>query len=303
MTIFTPVNKIVLAHLCLFLSMLIYAAGFTIIKEVTPLHILPAGFVALRVLGATPLLWLTGIFIREKVDRKDLPKIALLSMCGVVINQTLFIRGMSLTSPINGAIIMITTPLLVLILGNIILKEKITWQRFSGIIIGLGGAALLILSGTVSIIKSDSPIGDLYIFINALSWGTFLVLVKPLMQKYHTVTILKWAFLFSVFILVPMGFRDVQVIHWNSFDGKIIFNILFVIVGITFVAYLMNVYALKALSPTVVSAYIYLQPVMAAAIALYLGKDELTWQKIISAILIFAGVILASQNKKVVSSQ
>src|SRR4030067_324431 len=98
MTIFTPVNKIVLAHVCLFLSMLIYAAGFTIIKEVTPLHILPAGFVALRVLGATPLLWLTGIFIPERVDRKDLGKLILLSFCGVTINQSLFIKGMSLTS-------------------------------------------------------------------------------------------------------------------------------------------------------------------------------------------------------------
>lgn len=295
-------NKTLLAHFYLFLSMAIYAAGFTIIKEVTPLHILPAGFVALRVLGATPLLWLTGLFIHEKVDRKDLKKIALLSLCGVTINQSLFIRGMSLTSPINGAIIMITTPLLVLILGNIILKEKITWQRFTGILIGLCGAALLILSSSISNSKSDSPLGDLYIFINALSWGSFLVLVKPLMRKYHTVTILKWTFLFSIFILVPLGFMDVRIIDWHSFDAKIIFNILFVIVGVTFIAYLMNVYALKALSPTVVSAYIYLQPVLAAAIALYLGKDELTWQKIVSAVLIFTGVILASQNKKGVSS-
>ena len=278
--------------------MVIYAAGFTIIKEVTPLHIAPAGFVALRVIGATPLLWLTGIFIREKAERKDIGKLMLLSLCGVTINQSFFIRGMSLTSPISGAIIMITSPLLVLILGSIILKEKITWQRAAGILIGLGGAALLILSNTVSNSKTDSPLGDLLIFINALSWGTFLVLVKPLMKKYHTVTILKWVFLFGVIILVPLGFNDVRAVEWNTFDGRIIFDILFVIVGVTFIAYLMNIFALKALSPTVVSAYIYTQPIMAAAIALMLGKDELTWQKIISAILIFAGVMLASQNKK-----
>jgi drug/metabolite transporter (DMT)-like permease len=278
--------------------MVIYAAGFTIIKEVTPLHIAPAGFVALRVLGATPLLWITGFFIRQKVERSDLFKLALLSLCGVSINQSLFIRGMSLTSPISGAIIMITSPLLVLVLGNIILKEKITLLRFAGILIGLGGAALLILSNTVSNTKSDSPKGDLFIFINALSWGTFLVLVKPLMAKYHTVTILKWVFLFGIFILVPLGFTDVQAINWNSFNGRIIFDILFVVVGVTFIAYLMNVYALKALSPSVVSAYIYTQPIMAAAIALFLGKDELSWQKIVSAVLIFTGVFLASQNKK-----
>jgi drug/metabolite transporter (DMT)-like permease len=278
--------------------MVIYAAGFTIIKEVTPLHVAPAGFVALRVLGATPLLWLTGLFIREKIDREDIWKLALLSLLGVSINQSLFIRGMSLTSPISGAIIMITSPLLVLILGSIILKEKITWQRLSGILIGLGGAALLIVSNTVSNTKSDSPLGDLFIFINALSWGAFLVLVKPLMQKYHTVTVLKWVFLFGIIILVPLGFSDVQAIQWSTFSGRVIFDILFVIIGVTFIAYLMNVFALKALSPAVVSAYIYTQPVMAAAIALMLGKDELNWQKVVSAILIFAGVMLASQNKK-----
>jgi drug/metabolite transporter (DMT)-like permease len=279
--------------------MFIYAMGFTIIKEVTPLHISPAGFVALRVLGATPLLWITGLFIREKVERKDIFKLALLSLCGVTINQSLFVRGMSLTSPISGAIIMITSPLLVLLLGNIILKERITWQRLTGILIGLGGAALLILSKTISNVKSDSPLGDFYVFINALSWGTFLVLAKPLMKKYNTVTNLKWVFLFSTIILVPIGFSDLIAINWSSFDNKIIFDILFVIIGVTFIAYLLNVFGLKVLSPTVVSAYIYLQPIMAAAIALYLGKDELTWEKIVSAILIFTGVILASQNKKI----
>ena len=119
------------------------------------------------------------------------------------------------------------------------------------------------------------------------------------MKKYNTVTNLKWVFLFSTIILVPIGFSDLIAINWSSFDNKIIFDILFVIIGVTFIAYLLNVFGLKVLSPTVVSAYIYLQPIMAAAIALYLGKDELTWEKIVSAILIFTGVILASQNKKI----
>jgi drug/metabolite transporter (DMT)-like permease len=290
--------------------MVIYAAGFTIIKEVTPLHIGPGGFVALRVMGATPLLWITGLFLREKVDRKDIAKLGLLSLCGVVINQSLFIRGMSLTSPISGAIIMITSPLLVLILGNIVLKEKITWQKLVGVVIG--GIGIILLSTTMENGNSGSGLGNLFIFLNALSWGIFLVLVKPLMKKYHTVTVLKWAFFFSLFILVPIGIPDLKSADFASFSNSIIpgsifgtvwFNILFVVVGVTFIAYLMNVYALKALSPSIVSAYIYTQPVMAAAIALILGKDHLHWQKIVSAILIFAGVFLASQTKKVVSKQ
>jgi len=278
--------------------MAIYAAGFTIIKEVTPEFVSSEGFVALRVIGATPLLWLSGLFIKERVQRKDIGKLALLSLFGVSINQSLFVKGMSLTSPISGAIIMITSPLLVLILGNIILKEKITWHRVSGVLVGLGGAALLILSNTLQTSKSDDPLGDLFIFINALSWGLFLVLVKPMMQQYHTITVLKWVFLFGSFILIPLGFSGIQAIDWPSLTGHTWFNIMFVVIGVTFIAYLLNIFALKTLSPSVVSAYIYLQPLMAAGIALYLGKDELTWQKVLSAVLIFAGVIMAGKKTR-----
>ncbi|MFM2018468.1 MAG: hypothetical protein RL007_2124 [Bacteroidota bacterium] len=292
------VNNNTLAHLSLICSMIIYAAGFSIIKEVTPEHVSPAGFVALRVIGATPLLWLAGLFIKEKVAKKDLRRLALLSLFGVSINQSLFVRGMALTSPISGAIIMITSPLLVLIIGNLILKEKITWQRITGILIGLGGAALLILSGTISSEKQDNALGDIFIFINAVSWGTFLVLVKPLMQKYHTITVLKWVFLFGMIILIPLGWTGMMDVAWPELTGRTWFGIIFVVVAVTYIAYLMNIYGLKILSPTVVSAYIYLQPLLAAGIAVSLGKDEITWQKSISAILILGGVMLASQNRK-----
>ena len=284
--------------------MVIYAAGFSLIKVVTPDYISPAGFVALRVLGATPLLWLSGMFIKERVEKKDIWKFALLSLAGVSINQSLFIKGLSLTSPISGAIIMITSPLLVLVMGNLVLKERFTWQRVSGILIGLGGAALLILSGDNKSEKADNLLGDVYIFLNALSWGAFLVLVKPLMQKYHTITVLKWVFLFGCVILIPLGFNGMTDAKWETMDGYTVFSVLFVVVGVTYVAYLLNVYGLKALSPAVVSAYIYLQPLMAAGIALYLGKDSLyvdghfDWMKVVSALLIFGGVILASREKK-----
>jgi drug/metabolite transporter (DMT)-like permease len=276
--------------------MIIYAAGFTIIKQVTPEFVSPAGFVALRVLGATPLLWLSGLFIKEKVAKEDLKRIAILSLFGVSINQSLFIKGMALTSPISGAIIMITSPLLVLFIGNIVLKEKFTITRISGIVLGLLGAGLMILTSSLSNGKEDNALGDLFIFINALSWGTFLVFVKPLMAKYNTITVLKWVFLFGLPILVPLGWNGMMEADYASFTGKTWFDVFFVVVIVTFVAYLLNVYSLKVLSPTVVSAYIYLQPLFAAIIAIYLGKDHLGWQKIVFGLCIFAGVFLASRN-------
>ncbi len=284
--------------------MVIYAAGFSLIKVVTPDYISPAGFVALRVLGATPLLWLSGMFIKEQVEKKDIWKFALLSLAGVSINQSLFVKGLSLTSPISGAIIMITSPLLVMVMGNLVLKERFTWQRVSGILIGLGGAALLILSGENKSGKADNLLGDVYIFLNALSWGTFLVLVKPMMKKYHTITVLKWVFLFGCAVLIPLGYTGMADAKWELMNSFTVFSILFVVVGVTFVAYLLNIFGLKALSPAVVSAYIYLQPLMAAGIALYLGQDSLyvdgqfDWMKVVSAVLIFGGVMMASWEKR-----
>jgi drug/metabolite transporter (DMT)-like permease len=292
------VNRTLLAHLTLLTSMIIYAAGFTIIKQVTPEYVSPAGFVALRVLGATPLLWLSGLFVKEKVAKEDLRKIAVLSLFGVSINQSLFIKGMALTSPISGAIIMITSPLLVLFIGNIVLKEKFTITRISGIVLGLLGAGLMILTSSLSSDKEDNALGDLFIFINALSWGTFLVFVKPLMAKYNTITVLKWVFLFGLPILVPLGWNGMVEADYASFSGQTWFDIFFVVVMVTFVAYLLNVYSLKVLSPTVVSAYIYLQPLFAAIIAIYLGKDEFSWHKLGFALCIFLGVFLASRNSQ-----
>jgi drug/metabolite transporter (DMT)-like permease len=292
-------SKTLLAHLALIAAMCIYALSFSLVKEVSPSHIAPLGFVLMRIAGAAPLFWLSRFIIRERVENRDLPKLFLLSVFGVALNQSLFMTGLSRTAPISAAIIMITSPLLVLVISNIILRERITFKRLGGILLGLGGAAVLILTGSSSGSREDDALGDVFIFINALSWGTYLVLVKPLMSKYHTVTILSWVFLFGGILVFPFGISQLAAVDWASFTSRHWFDVLFVVFGITFVAYLLNTYALSALSPSVVSAYIYLQPLLAAAIALWLGKDELSWQKLVSAFLIFTGVWLASRPASV----
>ena len=261
-------------------------------------HIGPFALVLLRGLGATPLFWLAdAFFIKEKTDKKDFPRLFLLCLFGVTINQTLFISGLSLTSPISAAIMMITTPILVVVVAGFLIRERITWVRTAGIIIGFAGAATLMLSsGLNSSGREDNPFGDLLIFINALSWGTYLVLVKPLMKKYHTITILRWTFTFSLIFIIPIGSRQLYHVDWQSFTPTAYAMLFFVIFFTTFLAYLLNVYALKELSPAVVSAYIYLQPVLTAIIAISTGNDSITGMKVFSALLIFAGVYLVSTN-------
>jgi drug/metabolite transporter (DMT)-like permease len=293
------VNHTTRAHVFLFASQVIYAITFVIAKVLMRDHIGPFALVLLRALGSLPLFWLADlIFVREKTDKRDFPKLFLLCLFGVTINQTLFIKGLSLTSPISAAIMMITSPILVVIIAAFLIHERITWLRTAGIVMGFAGAATLMLhSGLNAEGKGDDPLGDLFIFINALSWGTYLVLVKPLMKKYHTITILRWTFTFSLIFIIPLGYGQLTEISWSTIPASGYAMLLFVIFITTFLAYLLNIYALKELSPAVVSAYIYLQPVLTAMIAIGTGNDSITFMKVFSALLIFGGVYLVSMNR------
>ena len=286
------------SHLALFVTALIYGANYTIAKGVMPEYLLPFGFILLRVTGGLILFWITGFFSPQKIERKDFPLLALCGLFGVAINQLLFFKGLSMTTPINAAIIMVCTPILVLLIAGFLVNEKITFRKLFGIFLGLIGAALLLLVNHDFSFGSLTWRGDLCIFINAISWGIYLVIAKPLIMKYNTITVVKWVFLFGFIYTLPFGFYELQQANFSVMPVNILMSILFVIIATTYFAYLLNNYALKKVSASVVSIYIYLQPLLAAGIAIFLGKDELNSIKLISALLIFGGVYLVSVNAK-----
>lgn len=293
-------SKTLQAHLALLVVNLIYGANYSIAKEVMPAYVQPFAFVVMRVAGAAILFWIVGtLFIREKLDKKDFPRIALLALCGVTINQLLFLKGLSLTSPINASIIMISNPIVVLIVAALVLKEKISLSKVVGIVLGVSGALLLLLFNKSFSFGSETIKGDTMILINSLSWAAYIILVKPLMSKYNTFTIVKWVFLFGTFYVLPFGYNEFVQVHWDQLPANIWWDIAFVVIATTFVAYVLNTYALRALSPAVVSIYIYLQPFLATLIAIfYYHNDELDARKITSGILIFIGVYLVSRPIK-----
>ena len=291
-------NKTVLAHLALIGAQLLYGANYTIAKEVMPEYIQPFGFVLLRCLGATSLFWLTGLIIKEKVDKKDLGKLALGALFGIVINQLMFFKGLSLTHPINASVIMISTPILVLIMAAVIIKERITTKKALGIGIGLIGTFMILVMGKKLSFSSNTFIGDLMVFVNASSYGVYLVLISPIMRKYNPITVIKWVFLFGLIMVAPLGYSEFTMIEWGTFPPHVIWATLFVVIGLSFFAYLFNITALKYVSPSIVSTYIYLQPIIASAFAISLGKDSLDWIKVVSALLICTGVYLVSSKSK-----
>lgn len=291
-------NKESKAHLALFTAQVIYALNYSIAKDLMPNHLQPDVLVFLRVAGACFLFWILSFFSApEQIEKKDFKKMLVLACFGVVLNQLFFIYGLSITYPINSAIIMISNPIVVIAFTLIVWNERFTIYKFTGLLLGVIGALTLLLFKGNFVLGSDTLLGDLYTLINSVSWAVFIVMVKPYMKKYQTVTVMKWIFLFGCMIVTPIALPDVLTTNWLSFTSGIWGAIAFVVIGTTFFAYLLNTYGLKELSPSVVSMYIYFQPFLATFFAILMGKDELTTIKIVSALFIISGVYIV--NKKI----
>lgn len=287
--------KVFRVHIALFAVSLIYAATFSIAKEVMPAFVKPMGLIGVRVWGAIILLWIThAIFVREKIrDKKDYLELMKCAVFGVAANMLLFFKGLSITTPINGAILMVTTPLFVGFFSFFILKEKVSALKILGLMLGLSGALLLLVGPSLSF-SSATLSGDVMVMLNAIIYAYYLIIAKPLLHKYNPITVIKWTFLFGGIMILPFSIPELQDVNWVVIPNKIWASIGFLIVGATFLTYLLNGWALRHANSSLVGAYIYLQPILASIIAIVLGKDELTWQKIVFGFLIFAGVYLVS---------
>ncbi|MGI9532102.1 DMT family transporter [Lutimonas sp.] len=288
-----------IAFLLAFSAALIYGVSFTVAKEVMPLYIQPFGFILLRVVGATLLFWAVGLFVKkEKIELKDYPRFALAALFGMALNQLSFFKGLSMTTPINASVIMVCTPIIVLIFSSILLNEKATKKKLLGIFIGLLGAVILIIFGKEIGMASNASLGNLLVFVNASAYALYLILVKNLTKRYHAITLAKWLYLFGLFMVIPFGISELQLVEWHTMPVPIFLRVGFIIVFTSFLTYLFNLYAIKELKPTTLSIFIYLQPVIASSYALLVGSDSLNLLKIVATVLIFIGVYLVTLKPK-----
>lgn len=292
-------NKRNLALIAAFLATSIYGINHTIAKEVMPIYIGSSGFIMLRLLGATSIFWLLGLFApKEKIERVDFLKIIFASILGMCINMLAFFRGLELSTPINSGVIITLSPVLVLILSYFFLKEKITVKKILGILIGFSGAVFLILNSSKTGINAPNiPLGNSFFLINASAYAGYLIIVKPLTRKYNIFTLMKWLFLIGLILSAPITFNQFIEVKWTELPWFAIWRMGYVVIGTTFLTYLFNIYALKKLSPTTVGSFIYLQPIITILFALITANDTLDTTKILSCILVFIGVYLVSFKK------
>ncbi|NDI99996.1 DMT family transporter [Flavobacterium sp. LaA7.5] len=277
----------------------IYGVTFTIAKDVMPAYISPFGFIVVRVGISAVLFWLVGLFAaKEKIALNDFPRIVAAAFFGVAFNMLTFFEGLSQTSPIMASVLMVTTPIIVLILSAIIMKEKILRKKAIGIVLGLTGTVVLILYGKSVVGTENALWGNFLVFINAVSYGLYLIMVKKLMDKYSAFAFVKWIYLFGFIMVLPFGWQQLSAVHWAIMPQDIYAKVAFVVVCSTFLTYLLNLLSMKQLKPTTVAVFIYLQPFFATLFAIGLGKDRLDVVKILSALLIFVGVYLVTIKSK-----
>ena len=289
-----------LALIAVSIATIIYGVNYTIAKDVMPTYVKPYAFILLRVSGATLIFWFLSLFIKsQKIEKQDYKKIALASFFGIALNMLSFFKGLSLTTPISASVMMVTSPIMVLLFSFLLLKSKIIPRQILGIGIGLIGAILLIVYGNTSNENaSNVALGNFLVFVNATSYGLYLVLVKNLISKYNPLIFIKWLYLFGLIFIIPFGLSEMGDINWIAMPTTIYLKIGFVILFTTCITYLFNLYGLSKLKPTTVSVFIYLQPVIASTYALLVGSDSLNLIKISATLIIFLGVYLVTKQTK-----
>lgn len=291
-------------HAALFLVSLIYAATYSLAKDIMPLYMQPLGIVTLRIGGAALFFALIKWLVapHDKIGgRADNLRAIACGLLGIALNQLSFFAGLNLTTPINASLLQTISPIVVVLASAVLLKDRITWPKLVGVGLGAAGAAALILSRPATgRLPADALLGNLYLLVNAAVFGLYLVLVAPLMRTYHAFTVLARIFLVGAIVVLPLGLPQALKADYAHFPLYIWGELGYMVFFLTILAYLLNNWALKYATPALLGVYIYLQPVLAVLIAVSLGKDRLTWDKAWQAGLIFLGVWLVGRKPKTV---
>ena len=294
-------QKKILPLLAATIATTIYGINHTVAKMVMPIYIGSLGLVFLRVLGATIIFWTISLFFKTKpIEKKDRLTILKCGLFGMSINIAAFIAGLDYSTPVNSSILIIISPIFVVILSFFIFKNKINFIKILGIILGFIGAMILILTAdSNSSIGRNIPLGNFLFIVNSISYAYYLIIVKPMAEKYDLITLFKWLFLIGLIFNFPLGINQFLDVDWASLPlWEAILPMVFVVVGTTCMTYFLNGYALSKITSTEVAVFMYLQPIIGILFAIFTKSDTITLIMFVASLLIFTGVYLTSVLKQ-----
>ena len=292
----------ILGHLACFTAYLIFGLNIVVCKELTTSGaISPLALFTLRSMGAGSLFWLISLFRpKERVDRRDLPKIFCASVLGFFLAQISFLFAISRITPMDCSIVASLAPFYTMFIAAYTLKEPLSAQKIGGVVLSLCGVIYLILNGVTAStgVVETTPLGVLLMLVNSLCFALYLGIFKPLISKYSVITFMRWIFLFSTLMTLPFSASELLEVEYSTLPTPYIAELAFLIVCATFVTYFLIPVGQKLLRPTLVGMYTYVQPIVATVVSIYVGLDELTLSKVIAAITVFAGVVIVSRSRQ-----
>ena len=287
-------------HLAIAAAYVIFGLNIVFCKDIaTSGTVSPYVLFTLRALGASLLFWLLSAFLpKEKVERKDFPKIAAASLIGLFVPQMTFLMAITMSSAIDTALIGTLGPIFTMFFAFFFLKEPITGKKAGGVALSFAGILLLIFNSVhQGGAASTSPLGVALLLLNSRSFSLYLGLFRPLISKYSVVTFMKWSFLVSLVVSLPVSARDLLLTDFAAIPVNVRWEIAYLIFFATVVAYYLIPYGQKFIRPTLVSIYSYLQPIIAAIVSILAGLDSLSWQKMLAAALVVGGVVLVGKSR------
>jgi drug/metabolite transporter (DMT)-like permease len=287
-------------HLAALTVYIIFGINPNCSKAIIPQYIHPEVFTAVRMLFGTAGFWLLSLFFKhERVEKRDM---VLFLFGAFVLAGTLLAFGEAFryTSPCYVSLISATSPLVVMILAAIFLKEPISVRKSAGVFVGICGALMIVLFSW-KIDANAQPLGLLLCFVNILFYAAYLLITRSVSKKYSPVTMMKWMFLFGSIICVPIALpflsHDTCPIFYEAVPVSAWLNLMTILIFATIVSYFLLPLSLQVLRPTTVSMYSNLQPVVTSCVAIALGQDIFTWNKPVALLLILAGVYLVTTSR------
>lgn len=308
-----PKGSVWKGHLAMLFANMVWGAMSPISKFVTDAGVDGIALSAIRIAGGALLFILFSLILpksvlkREKVERKDLIKLFVASLLIISANQAMYIVGISFTSPIDSSVMSTLTPVFTMIFAAVFIAIPISFMKSIGVALGLGGALMLVFSGSntsAEVTNASNPIlGDSLCLVAQICAALYYVKFTGLINKYSAFTLMKWMYLFSAITYVPCTLPWIMDVNFNAFTVEMWGAIAYIIIFASFVGYLLIPYSQKVLKPTTVSMYTYFQPTTAALLTAVMGLGDFGALKILATGLIFVGVWFVSQSRGKLPSQ
>ena len=290
-------NQKLKGHAAIFLANTIFGLGVPVSKALLDSWVTPMGYMASRSFFAAIIFWLIACFLpKEHVERKDLMVILFGGLLGFVISQSLTAWALDFTTPVYFSLIAALTPVGVMLMAALFIGEKITWIKVLGVILGIVGALLMLVKSWQAGAGKNDVLGIFLAILSVLTWAIYLIVTRKVSQKYSSVTQMKWVFLISAIVTVPIAMPEfgAQALYSSAVNWEGIAEMAFLVLGATVLGYFLIPVAMKTLHATTVSIYTNLQPIVASMVAIFVGQDFLSWDKIVAAALVLLSAYIVT---------